>query len=164
MKLNKKSWHAWFYKMLYGWDRKFPNNLCAYFWKMLLSIIVAPVLLLVCLPLYIEGLISKRDHHRDGYFHDAHIIASIFAWIGLFLIFSGVYVWFAGWESNWHIPAITLYGILAVIIIGLILNYYDEKRIKSPKNTHLVEKKPNVFIEFIKAKKNKYCPKIEWEE
>jgi hypothetical protein len=37
----------------------------------------------------------------------------------------------------------------------------DGNYVKNP-NYEPYEKKPNIIIEFIKAKYNRYCPKIEW--
>ena len=41
-------------------------------------------------------------------------------------------------------------------------NNYDENGNWIPYEDRLTGKRPNIILEFIKAKYNKYCPKIDW--
>ena len=71
---------------------------------------------------------------------------------------------------------ITIISSIVFIILHLYKKRRDERRHKQREwiwtedgdyvsNPDYVpyEEKPNIFIEFIKAKYNKYCPKIDWK-
>ena len=49
--------------------------------------------------------------------------------------------------------------VAAVAYIGHLISSKKENRKSIAK-----EKKPSIIIEYIKAKKNKHCPMIEWED
>ena len=40
MRLSTKSWHYWLYERNYEVD---PTNLCPYFWKVILALVVLPI-------------------------------------------------------------------------------------------------------------------------
>ena len=54
--------------------------------------------------------------------------------------------------------------ILGVTGIVLWVKYLiDNRKYKRKFNNEYVEEKPNLIVEFVKAKYNKYCPKITWK-
>lgn len=76
---------------------------------------------------------------------------------------------------NFTIPIGLLTGMILIIILichiikYFVISYREKRRIKrwaehNKGELELKEPKPNIFIEFIKATYNKYCPNITWVE
>ena len=49
--------------------------------------------------------------------------------------------------------------VIAYYITDIIQKFIEKKY----REVYTKEKKPNILIEYIKAKKEKYCPRIEFE-
>lgn len=143
MIISKNSWH---YKII---TEKFcflqpilypSNNLCLYFWSVIFR--------------FIQGI--------STYLVLASPIVSL---IVVFLMDSQNVPLFVGlWAfTGFIVSGITL--VFALVFIGVIVVDYSNKLIKkhSPK-TSKKEKKPNLFIAYIKAKKQKICPIIEFKD
>lgn len=82
----------------------------------------------------------------------------------LYILISMIGIWF-NTRGVWDLGAIIGYG--GVIFGGLYFLYVLIRRtiIKRRKaNVTYEEPTPNILAEFIKAKYNKYCPKIEWNK
>ena len=97
MKVNVNSWHYRYMINLLEFER--PNNLCAYFWKLLLCIVFSP----------------------------------IFGIMGLFVVTVCAVAWPFVWLKE---------------------KYEAENMYKT--------RKPNIAISYLKAKKQKACPLIEY--
>jgi len=134
MKINTNSWHYRFAKRMH---RTPSSNLCNYFWQ-----VAGPILLI-----------------------------SIFtiAWISLVV---SLVVAFGFWGVVFRVLIGLAFTLVAVIIfagIGLLAEEvwerWDEQRPKKPKKTKSYkEKQPNIFFAWLKAKKDKVCPIIEFEQ
>src|SRR5690349_6076678 len=62
MKLSQNSWHAWVYQFFYGFENDMPNNLCPYFWKFILSLVLFVPCFLIELPtMIIQFVMTKLD-------------------------------------------------------------------------------------------------------
>lgn len=71
------------------------------------------------------------------------------------LLASGILIWII-------IIVFTLY----FLIEKLIIRYKTPKRIYDEEGNYVIQSKhtkSNIVVEFVKAKYNKYCPKIEWK-
>jgi hypothetical protein len=181
MKLNQNSISARLYRWFYLTE-DMPKNLCPYFWKLVLMYI----LLIPCSVLYLPITIARIEATETG----ERVALGFFSWLAVFgaivMLFPITY-FFYGWFPEkshfgaWQNVGIALW-ICAFIIassLGLlrILNKRKEKmRMKHRQyiwnedgeyvsNPDYVpyEPKPNILIEFVKAKYNKYCPQIEWK-
>jgi len=53
--------------------------------------------------------------------------------------------------------------LIIVIIAGLKENGFFDRHRRYNEDVEKKEKRPSIFIEFVKAKYKKYCPKIEWD-
>lgn len=153
MKVNKNSWH---YKAVTGdtlgvsgisyW--KVSRSLCMYFWQVLGMLIYKAGILLIGLP----------------------IILSIFVVIPLTSL--------VGWVVTGNVVRgdtglIILFAEVCAILIFLIVfggsvayNKYEDFQYKKmlKEDDNPVEKEPNLVVEFIKAKKEKLCPMLEFVE
>ena len=157
MELSKNSWHVWVYKMTYGYY-KLPHNLCPYFWKLLLALITFPVNAVWTGPAYIKSFSLNQKWYKDGFWGGGNYAKGFAFNIILSVITSMVLMWFRDNE------AIIAAGIVGYTVVGFILlcigvNKYSKKYPKKEK-----VKKPNVFIEFIKATYRKNCPMLMWKD
>ena len=165
MKLSKNSWH---YKLnqLYTW--KTPVNLCPYFWRTAwYALILIPTLILF-VPVFIVRLFDKKGGLLDK---DAKLLFSV-DYPAVFVLDMAIFILFCMISMWFHLPHPKLDAfwtfVLAVgsmgwlmVLIGVIAT--SVQKIQNRK-TEMRVKEPNLFKEFWKAKKQKYCPIIEWEE
>jgi hypothetical protein len=182
MKLNQNSISARLYRWFYLTDHM-PMTLCPYFWKLVIMWIMIIPIGIISLP----TTLVKNDLDSWGERFSFTFFLWVFMFIVFIMLFSPITYFFFGWFprntvfESWQILGIVLWGGLALIgsifgIIRLITRRREKKRnlnlkyiwdehgdyIENP-NYAPYEKKPNITIEFIKAKYNKYCPKIDWE-
>lgn len=158
MKIKKTSLHARFYKFMYLTD-KLPTNLCPYFWKLVMAIIT--------LPLTFPSFIFTNNRSFGSRFDPLAIMIVL-----EMLIFGvgGLTSLIFGLVKNDDPMNLTTFGLINFAgILGWImiaLACYTAHWISERKEVYLgkKEKKPNIIIEYIKAKKNKACPMIEWED
>lgn len=154
MTLKEKTWHAWLYKSTYN-SYILPEDYCSYFWKMCSLVLLFPF----CLIGHIINLIFYYKRPEDS-------VACLVSGVVTFLcfLFSGlIYDAKSHRHSNYWLCLLDVgIGIIVISAILVIICYIfyliDEWR-KKRKSKPM---KPNLIVEFIKAKKNKYCPKIDW--
>lgn len=162
MKLSTKSWHSWLFRYTYGKDN-LPDNLCPYFWKLVLAMILFPVLFIFCLPAFILcRSTGDNDLFEEGVFSPALAFSFVIN-LALVLIIGMIGMWFD--FNNEFLVAAGGCGWLIAICAGIdqLVRYIKSKRVKTY-GTMYREEKPSILIEFIKAKYNKYCPKITWKD
>ena len=166
MKLKKNSVTTKLHKWFYGIPNKYfnPINGCLYFWKtMLMYLLIIPTSI-VCLPIILLELIDndKSDPIKLGdrlayslllYFL-IYILIIMGGAIGSFFIDYAKHSFFYETTSLGFFIWIVLIFILLCLGIDAIISHYKETNSKN--------KSDNLVIEFVKAKYNKYCPKIEW--
>jgi hypothetical protein len=167
MNINYKSWHAWLYRTLLTTE-KMPKSLCEYFWKLVALILTLPLYIAFNAPYYftrfIEGVFSiffttkntfLDKNEKNEYWMRAVISIVLYAiifcitsmMVGLYsLFFTGLTVY----------PNISIIGIIIwVFVIGATITHIIYK---------IKDKNPDTLVhEYIKAKYNKYCPKITWD-
>ena len=167
MKLNRNSWHAKINTFVYGWMYlDTVDCLCPYFWGTLLAILLTPLWiigkgvgrLIDAIPAtnYTLPSVSDKTKNRVG----LGIAYSLFTLAIMGLTFAILYTAFMYgiifvlmWVGIIALMAGALLGLIFLII--LIKERYDDWRGDHPK-------KPNLLMEFIRAKKNKHCPLVEW--
>ncbi|MCB9222496.1 MAG: hypothetical protein H6615_11780 [Ignavibacteria bacterium] len=147
MKLNSKSFINRYYFKLYHTQ---PNNLCTYFWKYVWAI--------VGLPFHWMVLFKKKKWDDD---YDSYFIPSFT--IDILLLLSGALTWKFLEDNKIPLTFLNLlkyYWTGAFIIVGcsailfsllFLISWIASRKMGN-----------NVVIEYIKAKKNKYCPRIDW--
>ncbi len=144
MEISRKSWH---YRMTaWCWDHfgKTPSNsLCGYFWQMVSSpfvvigmyaAILVVVLVMLSWSLYLSGA------YLCNFLHWIHVLPDSFDMV------PGV--------INWRHFVVSLL-ITAGIVAKVVYSVYKQEN---------PNKEPNVVFEFIKAKKRKICPLIEFKD
>jgi hypothetical protein len=155
-----------------------PESLCPYFWKLVVAWPITILLTPLLIPFWIIDKLDKNDTIDLPIPAQAFIGLLIYG--SLFLLFCiGVTIssiWITHYQgSSWYewyfCGFITMFGILAVGVILLFRNLKKKRRQKRMESRYdengnylpTEEPKPNILVEFIKAKYNKYCPKIDWK-
>ena len=181
MKLNRNSISARLYRWFYM-TKEMPQTLCPYFWKLVIMWIFILPVSIISAPM----VITKQD--PDEWF--VRILGGACLWFLAFIVFLAIFpvtylLW--GWFNPnttfraWQGVGILIWMItLVVSIVFTILHFYKNRRdnrrhkqsewIWDENGDHVLnpdyvpyEERSNIFIEFIKAKYNKYCPKIDWK-
>lgn len=178
MKLNQNSVSAKLYKWFYAVSeyQGLPNNLCPYFWCMVLMYLTFIPYVLFSIPVVVYDLFDKQYRNGDRKTGE-RLGISVGVYIALFAIsalISAIVALFIKVDKGSWFEFLVAGGVLiwvGLIVIGIIEgvkhlreytttndSYYDEQQDK-----WVVKKtKVNMTSEFIKAKYNKYCPKIDW--
>ena len=111
------------------------KSICSYFWKTMWNLI--PVNLMYCVL--------------------AHVPAVCGIWLKQFEFFDGM----PGFPALYIclVAGYLSFAVFVLILVGFVVIYskFESRKQNSDKDTNLV-------IEYIKAKKNKVCPMIKWED
>jgi hypothetical protein len=162
MKLDQNSLSAKLYRWFYKTDTM-PTNLCAYFWKLVIAVILSPLLAIHTLPYEIINYKRRRwDTYSDmlgmslAYWCFIAAVICMISTLGLFFYIPNKS------SSLWVIISVgcILWGSLILVGIGWGI-YETVKYLKSKKSDD--EKTDNIIVEMVKAKYHKYCPKIDWK-
>jgi hypothetical protein len=174
MKLSQNSIGAKLYRWFYSTNRM-PQNLCPYFWKLVIMYTVLIPYSILSLPLILMDW-KEPEHRTTG----ERLGMGFIIWFLFFLVicmFSlfGLFIAIPTKDSFYSLMIVAgSMGWIATIVIGGIELYkhlkfkWETKDIKYDKDGYRIwepakEKKPNLIVEMVKAKYNKYCPKIDWK-
>jgi len=163
MKANSKSLHARLYKFTYSSD--LPVNLCPYFWKLVWGVIILIPNFIIQLPILIYHIFQDKEDYKSDTAKDNRGIGTGI-WLGLIVLSGYLYLHyhmvkavFNAYSYDSDLAAIGTIIDIVFLLVFLVL-WYSEWRKANPKE----EKPPGVVQEFIKAKYNNYCPKLEWDK
>ena len=157
MKASTKSWHYLLYRSTYV--KYPPNNLCPYFWSLIIAILLYIPITILRLPELIRMLIMERkieiDEKTSAMGANMWVIITILSGFTILHI-NLIKAMFNTYSYDSSLANITV--IIDLIIIAIVAGHLIYKNIyeKEP------NKETNIVEEFIKAKYYKYCPKIEW--
>jgi hypothetical protein len=177
MKYNANSLNSKLYRWFYAQSKNaLPSNLCPYFWKLVMAWVVLIPYALFCAPSIIlneafsKGYRNGQVKTGERMFHSVVVYLLIFVLLAMgaavATLFTTLYkgtffgeIWFGG-VVFW----ILLIGFGIIEGIKALIEYIKDSRKVYDEDGYRVypDKKPNLLIEFFKAKYNKYCPKIEW--
>jgi hypothetical protein len=144
MNISKRSWHYRYMDWL-GFNVRGTHSLCIYFWKLAFALTVLPIsmgVIALVLLTFVLGAVTLPLH--------------MMGLIDLQLIPEGVSValrvcGFVGW-------------IGLIYFLSNVLITYAYRNLKARRNSTAPPQEPNVFIAYIKAKKQKVCPIIDYTE
>lgn len=160
MKANRNSLHAKLYEFTYTSD--LPINLCPYFWKLVWATIIFIPNFILQLPALIIILFTKHSHdygERRNMGGATYLILMI-----LFLYLLPTINWIkAIFNCYSYAQDLAIIGGIMNTIIFIASASFFIKYLLKKRNKQIVEKQPSIVAEFIKAKYNRYCPKIDWE-
>ena len=179
MELNYNSLSARVYRNFYETSHM-PESLCPYFWKLVaawpLTILFSPLLI----PFWIvDKFKGENDNTRMPF--PAQVLISLLMYAAVFCVFClGVTIssiWITHYQGThwyeWYISGFIIMFVLLVVGIILLIGELKERRRQKRRDAQYDEngnflptdepEKPNILVEFIRAKYNKYCPKIDWK-
>lgn len=178
MELKRNSISARVYRNFYETSRM-PESLCPYFWKL----VAAWPLTILFFPLILPFLIADKfkgesDDTRMPF--PAQALIGLIMYAVVFCVFCiGVTIssmWITYYRgTHWYEWYLTGFVAMFVALVGsivfLISKLKERRRQKRMESRYdengnylpTEEEKPNILVEFVKAKYNKYCPKIDWK-
>ena len=168
MELNRNSISARVYREVYN-TRHMPESLCPYFWKLVLAYPLIVVLLPLLIPTWITLKLSGDE--SDAPIGAKAVMGAILYGFGFMIFMIGVFI--SSFWITYYIKT-TMYqfyicGGFITLILGvaggylLVKSLIVNRKYKRKFNNEYVEEKPNLIVEFVKSKYNKYCPKITWK-
>ena len=183
MELNRNSISARVYRDFYN-RSTMPDSLCPYFWQLVFAWPITIVLAPLAFPFWI---MERKSQDRMGVPTIGKAFFSFALLLLLLLVFCvGVFIssaWITYYQKTywyeWWVGGVVTFFIACVsfIVWGIfyLINLYKERQWQLHHQAaydengnwipeeHRVYPKGNIIIEFIKAKYNKYCPKIDWK-
>jgi len=161
MKISRSSWHYKLQDLVFAHDCP-ASNLCSYFWRIVSSVpiiltvtTIVAILVLTSLPTIIVGgafywMIQRRRKKQEGFprgFWFVFCAINILTLATILSVGSSVAV------------SIAIVNLLGAFTIGGVINdereYMIDDQVYKPK-------KPNLLDSWLKAKKQKVCPLIEY--
>lgn len=161
MKLSTNSWHSKLHEYMYAGD--LPKSLCPYFWKLVIGVLLVIPVTIIYLPFFLfyspkkfDGLIHWRLAVGIGTANAICVLVCGILWlIGIRTYLTEIFALIA-------LLAIGIFTVIMTITgIGILVEKIPSKR-KPRKPKLRKDPKPNLLLEFIKAKYERYCPKIYW--
>lgn len=151
MKISRNSWH---YRLQTRFFHTIPTNLCQYVWRLLWSVLWS---LVFGLGVIIIGL-----------FAIGILICVVWSWI---LAFQGQFMWNTSTEHSMYsvvgLGFMVTISIVVTFFICLLGKIYGKLLALYPKQKKKIKKtksRPNIFYAWLKAKKEKICPLIEYDD
>jgi len=188
MEIHYNSINARLYRWFYNVS-DMPQSLCPYFWKLLWLYLAIIPMIVFTLPLQIYDKFDKQnntDRLRDGLIGYGILFFSFAMISSLSLLFGFKPIDNDSFISKYIGLGVALWyvAILVGVIIGIVklVNYkkrkyyyeyadddYYGRKYYFDKNHQRVyvdeqEEKDSLLVAFIKAKYNRYCPKITWKK
>lgn len=161
MELNSNSISAKLYRWFYNRHAyEMPQSLCPYFWQLLLMYVLIVPYVLIALP-YLFFNKGKNQSISTGIFGPIIIYVLMYIIFSMITLIFGLFVhklpntFF--WVTTINIGVNTWLIVSVYFVVRLIFSIIDGN------GKTLKEEKPNLLVEFVKAKYNKYCPKITWK-
>ena len=175
MNLKINSTTAQLYRWFYSTSRM-PQNLCPYFWKLVLMWVFILPYSIISLPSILMERMDRSESRSTGeragigfvMWLILAMLICMLSYIALFFVAPIKESLFA------HMIGIGAAGWVISIVIGAIefskwvKIKWENRGVKYDENGYRIwepvkEKEPSIIKEFAKAKYNKYCPKIDWD-
>lgn len=164
MKLYLNSPTARLYRWYYV-KEEMPQSLCPYFWKLLLMW----VFFIPCVIFSLPRMLFEKSSPVARFYE--RWLCGLFIWAILISILSSLFsisVFWYIYPKDTALYNVQICGMIFLIVyvilfvIFLVGKIKDSTKHKRNIKFKIKEKRPSIVKEFIKAKYNKYCPRIEW--
>ena len=155
MELKLNSWYVWLWK--YTYNEKLPSNLCPFFWKLILAIILFIPNFILRLPLVIGSIFYKRIEKESSALGIIIWIILVFCMFITYSLFHFIMYLFDAYSYD---SGAALCGGVILVSLGVVVicNYLCNKSYYLENNL-----KNNIIISYTKSIYGKYCPKINWK-
>lgn len=143
MEISKQSWH---YKLVCNFNNEPSNSLCKYFWQVVGSALIWLIMTVIGLSMAIVTTLFPIAAIIIAYFYPSDVIM----------------------EESFILSEVFIGGALLLMVYAIVTMYWAVKRIgqfiyRKYKKKAKPDKEPNVAIEYIKAKKQKICPTLNFK-
>ena len=152
--------------------QKMPQSLCPYFWKLAIMWVFIVPYTVITLPIVVLKYESRNSTSERA-------ALGMLLWLFLFVAFSMVSLIGIFWidpEKNPTFRGLFIAGIVGWVVaavfgvVGLIhwlKDKWESRHIRYDENGYRIYTDPvkqdSILVSFVKAKYNKYCPKINWK-
>jgi uncharacterized membrane protein len=163
MNLKQNSISARLYRWFYN-QKTMPESLCPYFWKLLLMWVFIVPYTIISLPFIVIG-------DDLGEKSSIKAMMGFLYWVIIGLLLTIVFALFTFWKTFPVGSPLDLIqkvgfisgacGVIIFATVYILVNYEDWRF----RNSFSAKKKKqdSILVSFVKAKYNKYCPKITWK-
>lgn len=176
MRLSKSSWHYKLHTLLYGEYAEDPKNFCPYFWKTIIlgTILIVPMTIM-SLPLMLVSRIISSDPIKvkdEGYISE-YLFVALMTDVALAFGYCMIAMWFYPFKEGHFtlkIGAMGYFIAICVLIAWAQHSWVEARRrrrynmmIQRHRDVPDTERRPNVFLAYVKAWYKKNCPIIDWK-
>ena len=164
MELNLNSWSAKLYRWFYV-KNEMPPSLCVYFWELIIAIVFSPFFFVLFIPSMVISLFIKDYNNEIEKLSDKifiNLITYLLICCVILMVYGAYTILTYGLFNNdtfrydMQMTGIVLLGILILFSLYFLVSYLFKKITKSNKT--------NIIKEYVKAKVNGFCPKINWRD
>jgi len=160
MELKLNTWYVWLWN--YTYSKRLPDNLCPFFWKLVIAILLFIPNLILRIPVTVINLFSKnkigRNDDRTGkgiliYFiiiASCSIIVCIYNWI----------LWLFN-AYSYNRTSASIGGLFLLVGLAILIAHYWEEY--NTGNKIVYSLKNNIVVNYTSAWYYKHCPKINWK-
>jgi hypothetical protein len=152
MELKLNSWYVWLWNYTYG--TRLPDNLCPFFWKLVLAIILFIPNVILRLPVNILRIFDKDIEAESG--------MGAFVWL-VFISITLITYMLLHWilwlfdAYSYNSGAASAGGFIIIVTILFSIYYYILE------SNSFIKSDDNILITYTKSVYNKHCPKINWK-
>ena len=173
MKLSRNSISAKLYRWFYA-TSNLPESLCPYFWKLVLMWVFILPYTVISIPSMLMDLKEPSDKNTGEKAGVGLIMWFIIFMLVCMISWAGLIFAEPAKNSLWfHMLGIGFMGWVVAIVFGTVGLFkwskekLENRHVKYDEDGYRIwepvkEKQPSIIKEFVKAKYNKYCPKIDW--
>lgn len=160
MELKLNTWYVWLWN--YTYSERLPDNLCPFFWKLVIAILLFIPNVILRLPITIINLFSKDKIDDDKVRTGMGIIVYIIIIASSFII-ACIYSWLL-WLFNaysYDSTTATFGGLFLLAGLTLLIAHYWKEY--NTGNKVVYSLKNNIVVNYTNAWYYKHCPKINWK-
>ena len=147
---KKDSWHYKLYRKFYGNWNDMPSSICPYFWKVVWAILFKYILFPIII---IPAIVALVIGSLGAIFVLPWCLLNIIMGHGAALDLWGVDVY--------HWKALLVDIAAWLILVSTMFVYYW---LKFKRKLSSTKENPSIIVEWVKAKKSRICPMIEFKE
>jgi len=161
MELKTKSWYVWLWEYTYAED--LPNNLCPFFWKLIVAMLLFIPNVIFRIPVTISNLFMtwpiKRGDNRTG---NGIVMWLLFNLFIVTIIFNyHLFLWLIGDDSaeiSWVVGGI----FMDFVILLILIRHLWENTLIADRLAYKASN--NIIVTMTKAWYKNHCPKINWKD
>lgn len=158
MNLREKTWQTTLFKWFFNME-ELPDNLCPYFWGIVVLYICLIPYTLLALPYFIGNKWLGDDDNPPTIVKAA---IGFLLYLAMFILICMILIFFVDYSLVYIFGYL---GWIITIMLGIrqTIIYVKNRKVDKWIDEGCPEDKSSLISKFIKAKYNRYCPKITWK-